>query len=88
VLKITEMYRDGSVVTLRLEGKVLAPWLEELQGICRRSSTGGVQVRLDLDAVTFADAAGAALLRELIRRGITVTRCSAFVAELLQLGQK
>ena len=34
-------------------------------------------------AVTFVNAAGAELLRELIRQGITITQCSAFVAELL-----
>jgi hypothetical protein len=43
------------------------------------------QVGLDLAAVTFLNAAGAELLHELIRQGIIITRCSAFVAELLHV---
>ena len=34
-------------------------------------------------AVSFVDSAGTQLLRDLIRRGIAIAACSAFVAELL-----
>jgi anti-anti-sigma regulatory factor len=83
VLKITEIARNNSGVTFKLEGKLLGPWMEELRNVCRHPLDRSEQVRLDLTAVTFVNAAGAELLRELIRQGIVITQCSAFVAELL-----
>jgi ABC-type transporter Mla MlaB component len=88
MLKITELYRNDSAVTFKLEGKVLAPWLEELRRVCAQSLQRSTQVRLDLDAVTFADAAGVALLHELIGEGVILSQCSGFVAELLHLDGK
>jgi hypothetical protein len=76
---------NGSGVTLKLEGKVLAPWLDELRRVCAQAAHESREIRLDLDAVTFVDAAGAELIRELIRQGITITCCSGFVAELVHM---
>jgi hypothetical protein len=83
VLKITEMARNDSGRTLKLEGKLLGPWVDELRNVCTQPLNRAEQVGLDLAAVTFVNAAGAKLLRELIREGIIITQCSAFVAELL-----
>jgi hypothetical protein len=83
VLKITETARNGSGRIFKLEGKLLGPWVDELRNACTQPFAPLEQVGLDLAAVTFVNAAGAKLLRELIRRGIIITRCSAFVAELL-----
>jgi ABC-type transporter Mla MlaB component len=83
VLKITEMAQSDSGRTLKLEGKLLGPWVDELRNVCRQLLTRAEQVSLDLAAVTFVNAAGAKLLRELIRNGIIITQCSAFVVELL-----
>jgi anti-anti-sigma regulatory factor len=86
VLKITEVSRSDSAITFRLEGKVLAPWVDELRRICTEHESR--QIRLDLNAVTFVDAAGAELMRELIRQGIVIAQCSGFVAELLHVDRK
>ena len=83
MLKITEMAQNDSGRTFKLEGKLLGPWVDELRNACTQPLARLEQVGLDLAAVTFVNAAGAELLRELIRRGIVITRCSAFVAELL-----
>jgi anti-anti-sigma regulatory factor len=83
VLKITEMSRSAAVRTLKLEGKVLGPWLDELRRICNETTMP--HVRLDLAAVTFVDAAAAKLLTELIGQGVAIIRCSSYVAELLHL---
>ncbi|HLN32043.1 MAG TPA: STAS domain-containing protein [Gemmataceae bacterium] len=88
MLKITEMSRKDSAVTFKLEGKLLAPWLDELRNVCMQVPDRSEQIRLDLAAVTFMDTAGAKLMRELIRQGITITQCSAFVAELLHMEKK
>ena len=83
MLKITEMAQNDSGRTLKLEGKLLGPWVDELRNVCTQPLNRAEQVGLDLAAVTFVNAAGAKLLRELIRKGIIITQCSAFVAELL-----
>ena len=83
MLKITEIVQSDSGRTFKLEGKLLGPWVDELRNACTQPLDRLEQVGLDLAAVTFVNAAGAKLLRELIRQGIIITRCSAFVAELL-----
>jgi anti-anti-sigma regulatory factor len=88
VLKITEVSRSDSAITFRLEGKVLAPWVDELRRICTEPPHESRQIRLDLTAVTFMDAAGAELVRDLIRQGIVIAQCSGFVAELLHVDRK
>ena len=83
MLKITETARNDSSRTFKIEGKLLGPWVDELRNVCTQPLDRAEQVGLDLAAVTFVNAAGAELLRELIRKGIIITQCSAFVAELL-----
>ena len=83
MLKISEIARNDSGRTFKLEGKLLGPWVDELRNVCTELLNRAEQVGLDLAAVTFVNAAGAELLRELIRQGIIITQCSAFVAELL-----
>jgi anti-anti-sigma regulatory factor len=82
VLRITELPRR-STRTLKLEGKLVGPWVDELRIACTPSVAASEHLRLDLHAVTFVDAAGADLLGELIRQGARITRCSPFVAEML-----
>jgi anti-anti-sigma regulatory factor len=88
VLKITEVSRSDSAITFKLEGKVLAPWVDELRRICTEPPDSSRQIYLDLGAVTFLDAAGVKLMRELIRQGIAITQCSGFIAELLHVDRK
>ena len=83
MLKITETVRNDSSRTFTIEGKLLGPWVDELRNICILPPGRLEQVGLDLAAVTFVDAAGTELLRELIRQGIIITQCSGFIAELL-----
>jgi thiosulfate reductase cytochrome b subunit len=58
--------------------------VDELRSVCRAHFARHEQVHLDLGAVAFVDAAGAALLRELTAQGVVITRCKGFVAELLR----
>src|SRR5262249_22119178 len=46
---------------------------------------GRRRLRLDLAAVTYADAAGLQLLRDLMAEGVGIAACSSFVGELLHL---
>jgi ABC-type transporter Mla MlaB component len=88
VLRITETARTATIMTFRLEGKLLEPWLDELSKLCAQAIERSEQVHLDLAAVTFADAAGARLMDDLIRQGVTVIQCSGYIAELLHLKRK
>ena len=88
MLKITEVSRSDSAITFKLEGKVLAPWVDDLRRMCSELPHESRQIHLDLDAVTFLDEAGVELMRELIRQGITIAQCSGFIAELLHVDRK
>ena len=66
---------------LKLEGQLRQPWISELERACGTSET----VRLDLASVTYVDAAGLAVLHDLMKRGFEIVASSPFVAALLQL---
>ncbi len=84
MLRITEMASTESVSTIKLEGKLLDPWVGEVRKACAAARVRSGRTRLDLAAVTFVDAAGVDLLRELIRQGVEIAACSGYVAEILQ----
>jgi hypothetical protein len=88
VLKITEIAVNDSGRMFKVEGRLLGLWVDELKNVCTQPLDRLEQVGLDLAAVTFLDAAGTDLLRQLIRRGIIITQCSAFVAELLHADER
>jgi ABC-type transporter Mla MlaB component len=74
---------SGSIPTLKLEGKLLGPWVDELSRACEELQTPPSCLHLNLSAVTFIDSVGIKLLDDLIRRGATVVGCSGFIADLL-----
>jgi hypothetical protein len=84
MLRITMQPANDSSRRLKLEGKLLEPWLEELRRACAEAVSPEIPLHLDLAGITFVDAAGAQLLRELIHQGVTLVRCSGFVTVLLQ----
>jgi ABC-type transporter Mla MlaB component len=83
MLRITYTQTHDSISTLRLEGKLLGPWVTELARSCTELACSPDCLRLDLSAVTFVDGPGLALLRDLLGRGATLAACSGLVAELL-----
>jgi ABC-type transporter Mla MlaB component len=83
MLRITHTRDHDLISTLRLEGKLLGPWVTELARSCNELPCSPDRLRLDLSAVTFVDGPGVALLRDLIGRGATLAACSGLVAELL-----
>jgi anti-anti-sigma regulatory factor len=69
--------------TLKLEGKILGPWVDELSRVCEERCTAPNGLRLDLAAVTFVDSLGIKLLDDLVRQGATIVGCSGFIVALL-----
>ena len=85
MLRITPVASQDSAPQLKLEGKLIGPWVDELIQACGRFSEATDRLSLDLSAVTFADPAGVQLLRKLLRQGIALAACSGLVAELLHV---
>ena len=84
MLKISQVEPVAPGVTLRLEGRVVGPWVAELREACERVLGAGGSVNLDLAEVQFLDAHGLALISSLRSRGVSLLECSPFVAELLK----
>lgn len=69
MLKITT-HEDAQASTMKLEGKIAGPWVVELGRIWQSlvPSLGSRRLRLDLCGVTYVDAAGQELLREIYQK--------------------
>ena len=83
MLKITRLSHKTWGMTIKLEGEILGPWVGAVRGACTKRGRRSGRLRLDLAAVTYADAAGAQLVRDLVREGIEISACSLFITELL-----
>ena len=77
---------SDSIGTLKLEGKLLGPWVDELSRVCGDPCLCPSSLRLDLTAVTFIDSSGVKLVNDLSLQGATVVGSSGFIAELLRGG--
>ena len=85
MLRITTMTDHPRGQTLKVEGKLLGPWVGELLRACAQPPETVGSLCLDLSAVSFVDPAGVKLLRELLGRGIILAACSGLIAELLHV---
>jgi anti-anti-sigma regulatory factor len=95
MLRITVVDLSDSVVVLRVEGRITGYWVEELRRTCTAHAFAAhtfaahtfadeVQLSLELSEVSFADAAGIALLKEQRSRGADLIRPTPFVAVQLK----
>ena len=84
MLKISQAGKANHSVTLKLEGRVVGPWVGELRQVCETHLTEGRALKLDLTDVMFADADGVAVLTGFKTRGVTLKNCSPFVDEQLK----
>ncbi len=84
MLKIVHVEMASRGYVLRLEGRVVGPWVEELRRSCEGALTNSIPVVLDLANVSFIDRTGVALLRGLGGRGVALINCSGFLAAQLR----
>ena len=82
MLRISVSEQDPSCRILKLEGKLLQAWVDEVRRLCVKAEEGSLP-RLDLSGLSFVDRAGVELLRQLLRQGVRIHSSSPFVAELL-----
>ena len=84
MLIISQAGKANHSITLKLEGRVVGPWVGELRQVCETHLSEGRALKLDLTDVTFADADGVVVLTGFKTRGVTLTSCSPFVDEQLR----
>jgi hypothetical protein len=85
MLRIIQIVDGASSETIKLEGSLHGPWVEEARKAYDPSGTQARRIRLDLSDLTYLDEDGRVLLCEWIRRGAEVTACSRYVSAVLQL---
>ena len=69
---------------MRLAGRVIGPWVEELKRSCERVLATGAGLTLDLSDVWFVDREGVRVMKSLRDRHVRVQNGSSFVAEQLK----
>ena len=87
MLRISQGASPNGRVTLRLEGQVQGPWVDELHRSCEQVLASGSQLILDLTDVSFLDLDGVALCRCLQSCNVTLLNGSPFVTEQLKGGE-
>ena len=70
--------------TLKLEGRLIGPWVEALRDTCEGCLQDGRRMKLDCADVSYADRGGVSLLMKLQARGVELMHCSPFLAEELK----
>jgi ABC-type transporter Mla MlaB component len=84
MLRITEMWEPDGAITLRLEGRITGPWVDELRRSAAAALVTTRAVTLDLSGVSFLDVRGLSLLRDLQLRAVVLTNCSPYIAEQIK----
>jgi len=84
MLKISQAAAANHSTTLKLEGRLVGPWVGELRQVCESLLDEGQKLDLDLTDVSYADASGVSALASLESRGVTISKCSPFVKEQLK----
>jgi ABC-type transporter Mla MlaB component len=82
LLRIT-VQRGCGLATLKLEGKLAGPWVEELERI-RRSGSAREAVLVDLCDVSFVDASGKALLAQMYHGGADFLADSPLMKQVVE----
>ena len=71
---------------LVVEGRLVAPWSDELKAACEKagSGLGGRELVIDLKSVTTISQQGEHLLLELMKRRVKCRGCGLFTNEILK----
>lgn len=80
MLRISKRALSNGTQTLVVEGRLMGPWVAELQ---RAVAETGAVAAVDLTGLSFADAEGVAALQALGRAGTTLAGASGFLAALM-----
>jgi len=81
MLKIEVTERQPERVTVRLEGRLVGAWVDEVRRACQPFLETGAEIAVDFARVSFVDREGVALCRQLRRGRASLRNCSPFVKE-------
>jgi anti-anti-sigma regulatory factor len=84
MLRISQDEKTDGSVSVRLEGVLSGPWVDEMGRVCGVIVSNGQSLRIDLAEVIFVDRAGIDLLANLRKRNAVLDHCSPFLS--VQLG--
>ena len=84
MLRVTPSSHDQSGRTLKLEGKLVEPWVAEVRELLE-STVMAAPVSLDVSSLSYVDDAGVEFLHQLVRRGFQLVGTTPYVAQLLRL---
>jgi hypothetical protein len=88
MLRVTVVESSSSSVRLRVEGRLTGRSIEELRDSCElHSLADGIRLTLDLGDVSFADADGIELLRQLRGRDVTILNLVPYLALRLRVAE-
>ncbi len=88
MLRITELAPAQGAVHLRLEGRLVGPWVSEAKQVCDRKLDHQRPLVLDLKDLAFVDLRGAVLLAQLRQDGAQLLNGSPFLeAQLRAVGE-
>ena len=84
MLRITETSQDEKTVTLRLDGRVVATRVSELEKLyIHYRDEKNKTVVLDFGGVSFIDGNGVKILESIRDERVKITNCSPFIRSLL-----
>jgi ABC-type transporter Mla MlaB component len=83
MLRISRIESSAGDVILRLEGKLIGPWVNELKSCCAVVCKEGRRLSLDMTDVLFVDRRGLALLRSLQESNVALTCCTPLLSDEL-----
>jgi hypothetical protein len=84
MIRISRTRETTHVVTLKVEGALVADWVPVLEGVCASPLAERKAVELDFEDVNFLDREGATTVRELIAKGVRILRPTPLVRHLLR----
>ncbi|MCI0417424.1 STAS domain-containing protein [bacterium] len=84
MLKITVMAETDETVTLKLEGRIIGQWVDEVREECEMWLAKGRKAVLDLSGIIFIDELGIETLKAMKRNGVNLIGCSLFLSGLLE----
>jgi len=88
VIRISRTGETTDVVTLKVEGTLVADLIPVLEGACAGHLSAPKRVDLDFADVWFLDRDAVTAVRELIPRGVTILHPTPLVRDLLRRHDK
>jgi len=79
MLKISQAGSVNGIVTLKVEGRLVGPWVAEFRHACQSFLAQSCSVKLDLADLSYMDADGAIVLTDLKSRGVLLENQSPLV---------